>query len=75
MKVLCIDNQDVSLSITVGKWYQVVITSLDKHESSGLKLKSYSIITDTGTRGRFSKRFFITVDEWREKKLEELGIV
>lgn len=74
MKVLCIDNKDVSLSITVGKWYQVVISSLDKYESSELKLKTYYIITDRGTQGRFNKKFFITVDEWRETKLEELGV-
>ena len=74
MKVICIDNKDVSSSLTVGKFYQVLDSLVSKWESSGLKLQTYSIINDEGRQSRFNKRFFITIEELREQKLNILGI-
>ena len=74
MKVICIDNKDVSSSLTVGKFYQVLDSPVSKWESSGLKLQTYSIINDEGRQSRFNKRFFITIEELREQKLNILGI-
>jgi len=68
MKVLCIDNKDVSLSITVGNWYEV--TFIDKISDE----TSYWIINENHDYRRISKSKFLTVEQIREKKLNILGI-
>jgi len=71
MKVLCIDNKNVSLSITVGKWYEV------SEEWKGSMVFWY-IINDSGRKSpvfsRISKSKFLTVEQIREKKLNILDI-
>jgi NADH:ubiquinone oxidoreductase subunit D len=70
MKVLCIDNKNVSLSITVGKWYEV------SEEWKGSIF--WYIINDSGKKSavfsRISKSKFLTVEQIREKKLNILDI-
>ena len=74
MKVLCIDNKDVSLSITVGNWYEVLhpigFGDVDKISDE----TSYWIINENRQRRRISKSKFLTIEQIREKKLNILGI-
>ena len=65
MKVICIDNRDVSSSLTVGKVY----------ETDGLQSTLYRIRCDDDVSiGEFGNWRFITIEEFREKRLSELGI-
>lgn len=73
MKVYCIDDMYVSVSLEIGEWYKVI--SEDEH--------TYLIETseDTYLSGfdkpytkRLSKSKFLTVEQIREKKLNILGI-
>jgi hypothetical protein len=64
MKVLCIDNKNVSLSLTIGEWYKVI--SEDEH--------TYLIDNDHAYTKRISKSKFLTVEQIREKKLNILDI-
>jgi hypothetical protein len=64
MKAICIDNENVSQWVTVGKWYDIIedATSfyvLVKNES-GWKL--------------IDRKHFRTESELREEKLKKLGI-
>ena len=67
-KVYCIDDKDVSLSITVGEWYEVSFGDKISDETS------YWIINENRQRRRISKSKFLTIEQIREKKLNILGI-
>ena len=70
MKVICIDNHSTNhldgdeLDLTLGKTYDVIKTSPDM----------YLIKDDSGDRCWYNKNAVIPIDEWREKKLREIGI-
>jgi hypothetical protein len=65
MKVLCIDNKNVSLSLTIGEWYKVI--SEDEH--------TYLIDNDINAyTKRIAKSKFLSQEELRQLKLEKLGI-
>lgn len=65
MKVLCIDNKNVSLSgFQVGEWYKVI--SEDEH--------TYLIDNDHAYTKRLAKNKFLSQEELRQLKLEKLGI-
>ena len=64
MKVLCIDNKNVSLSLTIGEWYKVI--SEDEH--------TYLIDNDHAYTKRIAKNKFLSKEELRQLKLEKLGI-
>ena len=65
MKVLCIDNKNVSLSLTIGEWYKVI--SEDEH--------TYLIDNDHNAyTKRIDKSKFLSKEELRQLKLEKLGI-
>ncbi len=68
MKVYCINNKDVSLSVTVGNWYEVTVGEKIPDETS------YLITNEHGRKRRISKSKFLTVEQIREKKLNILGI-
>lgn len=70
MKVLCIDNTNVGLSISVGKWYEVFGGEPPTEVYSG----NYIITSDRGNKARLSRNHFVSLEEMRAKKLEELGI-
>lgn len=61
MKVLCIDNTNLSLSISVGKWYDVVFA---------VSPNTYCIISDRGVNQIFSKKFFMTLEDLRNEKIK-----
>ena len=65
MKVLCVSNKYVGLSITIGKWYDV------RRDTSG----GCFIVKDDKKRwSALSQTYFKTIEDIREEKLKELGI-
>ena len=64
MKVLCIDNKNVQLSLTIGEWYKVI--SEDEH--------TYLIDNDHAYTKRIDKNKFLSTQELRQLNLEKLGI-
>ena len=67
MMLVCINNTKRShreIPLTVGKIY----------ETDGGPPAEYSVICDDGVLRYFSTSRFITLDEWREMKLNDLGI-
>ncbi len=79
MIVVCINNYDGKLkhSLTVGKIYKVeYITDFGIHlDSYGLpEYIQYLIIDDDDVMRYYPKDCFITQEEHRDKKLENLGI-
>ena len=71
MKVLCVDNTNVSLSLSIGKWYEVFEGGDAPTETSS---GSYIIISDRGSHTRISRSYFKNLEELRSDKLKELGI-
>ena len=67
MKVLCVGNEKISL--TVGKWYFVEYYE-DDFSSDHFKVKD-----DTGRYCLLNRKYFRTIEELREEKLNEIGIV
>ena len=70
MKAVCINNtilyQDrLAPYITIGKIYNIQNSAF---------INCYRIIDDRGLHGDYVKSRFKALDEWRNKKLEELGI-
>lgn len=63
MRVLCINDQYLGLSITKGKWYEVV------HPDNN---SSTTIIGNRGTQVTIASSNFRTLDQLREEKLKEL---
>jgi hypothetical protein len=64
MKVVCIDNINNQLKLTIGKVY--VTTDLQRGY--------YFIKSDIGHMILYPKNLFLTMNEYRNKKLEEIGI-
>ena len=72
MIVVCINNfsnelHRVDKELTLNKQYEVV-------KSSYLWGSSYSIINDLGRMGFYNKKRFIKLEDFRNDKLDELGI-
>lgn len=76
MKIICTSIKGVD-NITIGKEYskKEIIEIWYLSESPPTKSISYYIINDVGCAIYCSKELFITLDEYRDKKLEELGII
>jgi hypothetical protein len=74
MKVVCIKkyrSQGLQYELTYGKIYDTVpgtarIASIDNF--------NYWIINDRGYKEYYSREKFITLEEWRKRQLNELGI-
>jgi len=75
MKVYCIDDEGVHLSVKYGKWYEVVkvLKSASDYDIEHINLV-YWIVNDYGQKRGIEKSKFLTVEEFREKKLKILGI-
>lgn len=67
MKVVCIKS-DRNNKVTVGKTYDTMNINVI------LSKLNYYIEDDLGDRALFDTRMFITLEEFREKRLSELGI-
>ena len=69
MKVVCIDNTYLSLSLTIGKTYDVL-----KSGGNWDELTSCLINDDKECVAYFGREHFKTVVEIRDEKLKKLGI-
>ena len=69
MKVLCVSNKYVGLSITIGKWYEVTIDE-DKSTSS----ECFIVKDDNERWAVLNQTYFKTIEDLREEKLKEIGI-
>ena len=67
MKIVCIKS-DRNNKVTVGKVYNVI------YVNEVLSVNNYYIENDSGDKSLYDKRMFITLEEFREKRLSELGI-
>lgn len=71
MKVVCIKHfksQGLQYELTYGKVYDVL--EVPKWASSG----TIHLMNDRGFKSLYNINSFITLEEWRDKKLKELGI-
>ena len=68
MKVVCINEY---VGLTLGKVYNV----LKKGKSPITKEESFFIANEAGSGSWYTRRVVIPLKEWREKQLDELGIV
>lgn len=75
-KVICINDRNTiggkSLNYTKGKWYEVL-------ETGGLGViydsnHQFYIRSDNGTYPAVERKNFMTLDEYRNQKLKEIGI-
>lgn len=71
MKVICINDRDSlgnkSQFYTKGKWYKVSIPSEYLTESH-----MFYIISDNGTQPAVERKNFMTLEDWRESKLNQI---
>jgi hypothetical protein len=73
MKVICVnniipvDNEDISIPLTIGKEYDICFVTY-------CRPIHYTIVDDAGNKHLYQKDFFITLEEYRNKRLKEIGI-
>ena len=68
MKIVCINNtkDDVKVTnLTLGKVY----------DSLNINKYRIVIVNDKGVKEWYNNELFISLDKWREMKLNEIGIV
>ena len=73
MKLVCINKGRIK-SLTEGKKYKVVRSNSGKHNNSDKEYNNIWVINDVGVEKHYSRKRFISVPEWRDNKLNELGI-
>ncbi len=73
MKVICIYDKNLiggkSMSYTKGKWYEVL-----SDQEAFNKNHQFYIKSDNGTYPAVERKNFMTLDEYRNNKLKEIGI-
>ena len=70
MKVICVNNEYVGLSLTVGRWYEVG-NRFDGMEKFGGP--DTILIKDDGERWTvLDRKYFKTVEEHRDERIEKL---
>ena len=81
MKVVCICNEGGFLYyLTINKVYDIIeIPSVRRKrasffENAGASLFRFKDDNDVERSYEVHKNIFITIDEWREKQLDKLGI-
>lgn len=67
MKVICIDNKDLSLSLTVNKEYEC----LSEIDNSGW-VGTYVVLSDRNIYQRFDKSHFKTLEEIRNDRINDI---
>ena len=77
MKVLCVSNTYVGLSITIGKWYEVR-NGYWKYDNEFINSNASSecfIVKDDKERWAvLNQTYFKTIEDIREERLKEIGI-
>ena len=77
MKVVCIKkyrSQGLQYELTYGKVYETVPGTATIFDFLPIDDFNYWIINDRGCKEYYSKDKFLTLEEWRKRKLNELGI-
>lgn len=72
MRVVCIKkyvSRGLQYELTYGREYDASISTIN-----GIMDNCYIITNDRGLREWYYKTDFVTLEEWRELKLKELGI-
>lgn len=64
MRVICIDNINNHLDLTIGKEYYIIQVYWDY----------YRLRNDLGDFESYSMDFFMPIEEYRNSRLEEIGI-
>jgi hypothetical protein len=72
MKVVCIN--DHTLSIALGKIYDVNKFGLRINFENTMQINLYQIINDNGKTTWYSEDVLMPLEKYRELKLKELGI-
>jgi len=77
--VICIDDSDHGKrqSLTYGKGYKVetyIENISDINKIADYQVKTISINNDKGIIGSYNANRFITICEWREKRLNMIGL-
>lgn len=70
MRVICVNNEGF-IHLTLGKKYDAKLATVDV--PSG-QIIYYYVIDDAGCENIYSTKLFMTMGEYRNKKLEEIGI-
>jgi hypothetical protein len=72
MKVICAHEtyKGFNMYLTYGKAYEVI-----DQQPFQINDQMYQIIDDNGRKSWFDRKVVIPIEEWREKQLNELGIV
>jgi hypothetical protein len=74
MKVVCICNEGGFLYyLTINKVYDIIEIPSVRRKASLFRFKDDNDVERHCYDG-FNKDIFITIDEWREKQLDKLGI-
>ena len=74
MKVVCVNNgsmdgaMESSVNLTIGKVYEALGDNISPNDSV------FNITNDIGNRGSYYFGRFETLEEYRQKKLEKLGV-
>jgi hypothetical protein len=84
MKLMCISTSyKYADLLTINKWYEGYLTPLLRsalnrtiYDPQTLQLvpPSYIVRCNDGKYRNFVAEYFLTIEDWREKKLKELGI-
>jgi len=72
MKVLCVSNKYVGLSITIGKWYEV--RKDNEFINSNTSSECFIVKDDKERWAVLNQTYFKTIEDIREEKLKEIGI-
>lgn len=75
-KVVCMANDDGDLPLTINKIYDIFYDDLsDKLDKLFSEILYYQIIGDDDLIEIYSKSLFISLEEYRNNKLNNLGII
>jgi hypothetical protein len=67
MKIICVNS--AIRHLTIGKVYDVITTA---NEMCSLENNAYRIIDDYGNNELYSKTLFVTVEEFRDMKINDI---
>ena len=71
--VVCVKVGKIK-NLTQGKTYTIVRQNMGKHDNSDKEYNNIWIVNDLGIEKHYSKKRFVSVAEFRDIKLNELGI-
>ena len=74
MKVICVSNTHLrTLRIKLGEWIDVTTKSRnDYSEDSKSWIKTRYFFVKEGTEYALDRKYFLTIEEWRDKQLNQL---